>query len=275
MSRITRSATAAPSAAASRMPIRPPKCPASRVTCDAEIAVIGKAGARDHRGRRFLPGRADHRARSPTRSSPRSGCRPGRRRGAGASRSSRAAAAISRWPASRCSTMRTRRQGAQRPCRRDRRRRPAAAACGRRKRRSTARRSTRRSIAKVGEPPRRRRSIRRTTSTPAPPIAARSPARWSSARSRPRRRSVNAMPTKFEVNGKPVERRRRAAHDAGRLPAPRAAAHRHPCRLRARRLRRLHRAGRRRGGALLPDARGAGRRREGRHRRGPVATTTT
>ena len=46
MSRITRSAIAARSAAASRTPIRRPRCPASRSTCDAEIAVTGKAGAR-------------------------------------------------------------------------------------------------------------------------------------------------------------------------------------------------------------------------------------
>ena len=40
------------------------------------------------------------------------------------------------------------------------------------------------------------------------------------------------------------------------------APHRHAYRLRARRLRRLHGDGRRRGGALLPDARGAGRGRK-------------
>ena len=71
--------------------------PGIAVTCDAEIAVVGKAGARVIKAGDFFHGRADDGARSPTRSSSRSGCRPGRRRGAGASRSSRAAAAISPW----------------------------------------------------------------------------------------------------------------------------------------------------------------------------------
>ena len=55
-------------------------------------------------------------------------------------------------------------------------------------------------------------------------------------------------------------RRSRAAHAALRFPPPRARRNRHPCRLRARHLRRLHRADRRRRHALLPHARGAGRR---------------
>ena len=47
----------------------------------------------------------------------------------------------------------------------------------------------------------------------------------------------------------------------------RSAADRRACRLRARRLRRLHRAVRRRAGALLPDVRGAGRRLRHHHHR--------
>ena len=43
----------------------------------------------------------------------------------------------------------------------------------------------------------------------------------------------------------------------------------HPRRLRARRVRRLHHPGRRRAGALLPDAGGAGRRARAHHHRGP------
>ena len=63
-------------------------------------------------------------------------------------------------------------------------------------------------------------------------------------------------------------RERRGAQDAGRFPARRARPHRQPCRLRARRVRRLHGAARRRDRARLPDARGAVRRRNGRdHRR--------
>ena len=65
--------------------------------------------------------------------------------------------------------------------------------------------------------------------------------------------------------------RSRAAHEPARLPARQALLDRRACRLRAWRLRRLHRAGRRRGGALLPDVRGAGRRLRHHHHRGAVA----
>src|SRR5437667_385637 len=58
-----------------------------------------------------------------------------------------------------------------------------------------------------------------------------------------------------------------AAAAIGRLPAPSFAADRHPCRLRARRVRRLHGYRRWRGRALLPHARRAGRGRRGRNRR--------
>ena len=56
MSRTTRSATAAPSAAASRTPIRPSEMPGIAQTCDAEIAVIGKAGARTIKAADFFQG---------------------------------------------------------------------------------------------------------------------------------------------------------------------------------------------------------------------------
>ncbi len=55
-------------------------------------------------------------------------------------------------------------------------------------------------------------------------------------------------------------RRRRAAPAPDRLPPPPPRAHRHARRLRARRLRRLHRAARRRLGPRLLPARGPGRR---------------
>src|SRR5262249_53192166 len=61
--------------------------------------------------------------------------------------------------------------------------------------------------------------------------------------------------------------RSRAAAHAGGLPAPSSAADRDPRGLRAWRVRRLHRHRRWRGGALVPDARGAGRGRGGRDRR--------
>ena len=54
------------------------------------------------------------------------------------------------------------------------------------------------------------------------------------------------------VNGRAVVEDGRAAAAAVRLPPPRLGAHRHPRRLRARRLRRVHGAARRRPGARLP-----------------------
>ena len=62
-SRIIRSATAARSAAASPTPIRPPRCRAIAVTCDAEIAVVGPSGAHVIPAADFFHGRADHGAR--------------------------------------------------------------------------------------------------------------------------------------------------------------------------------------------------------------------
>ena len=70
------------------------------------------------------------------------------------------------------------------------------------------------------------------------------------------------------VNGETVMRRVEARTEPGRFPARGPLPHRQPCRLRAWRVRRLHRAGRRRDRARLPDAGGAMRRRQRRdHRR--------
>ena len=82
--------------------------------------------------------------------------------------------------------------------------------------------------------------------------------------------SDHALDITLTVNGERVQRARRSAQDAGRFPARGPWPHRQPCRLRARRLRRLHRAGQRRDRARLPDAGGAMRRRQGRDHRGPV-----
>ncbi len=79
------------------------------------------------------------------------------------------------------------------------------------------------------------------------------------------------MKVELDINKREAHGRGRAAHEPARLPARQAAAHRRACRLRARRLRRLHRADRRRGGALLPDVRGAGRRLCHHHHRRAVA----
>ena len=164
--------------------------PGIAVTCDAEIAVVGKAGARVIQAADFFQGplttalTADEiivEVRLPAWPA---GRRWGfqefaRRRGDFAHGGGRA-----------CSTIRTSAAGrrnahvgvigvADRPLR--------LAGVGSRAR--TAKRSTRRRSPRP-RPRRPPRSIRPTTSMPAPPIAGRSSAPWSSARSRTPRRSV-------------------------------------------------------------------------------------
>ena len=84
-----------------------------------------------------------------------------------------------------------------------------------------------------------------------------------------------------KVDMRPYRQRRaprdrgRAAHDPGRRDPRGLRADRHPSRLRARRVRRLHGPGRRRAGALLPDVRGAGGGRGDPHGRGPGRTATS
>ncbi len=76
----------------------------------------------------------------------------------------------------------------------------------------------------------------------------------------------------FTVNGTVLSRAAIEWPDAAeRFPAPRIAARRHPCRLRTRRLRRLHGAARWPAGPLLPDARGAGQWPRAHDRRGARA----
>ena len=71
--------------------------------------------------------------------------------------------------------------------------------------------------------------------------------------------TVNGVPRTPACAGPPA---------ALRLPAARSRPHRYPCRLRARRLRSLHRAARRSTGALLPAVRGQRRRIVGHDCRG-------
>ena len=72
----------------------------------------------------------------------------------------------------------------------------------------------------------------------------------------------------FTLNGKPVAPRSRRACIWPTFCATRCRLHRNPCRLRARRLRRVQRHDRRTLGAKLPDAGGPGRRRQCRDHRG-------
>ena len=91
-------------------------------------------------------------------------------------------------------------------------------------------------------------------------------------RSKPGRSQMSTMTINGRI-GAPARRSRCAAH---RRRARCARPHRHQARLRGRRLRRLHRAGRRRAGRELPDAGARRRRQDGddgrRHRRGKTAS---
>ena len=80
--------------------------PGIAVTCEAKMTVVGKAGARVIEANDFFHGPLMT-ALKPTRSSPRSVCRPGRRSAASAFRNSPAAAATSRWRRRCCSTTKT------------------------------------------------------------------------------------------------------------------------------------------------------------------------
>ena len=77
-----------------------------------------------------------------------------------------------------------------------------------------------------------------------------------------------STPSTFTVNGESHSGSRRGAQDARRLPPRGLRAHRHAPRVRARRVRRVHGPRRRRGRALVPDVRGAGRRRRHHDHRG-------
>ena len=112
-----------------------------------------------------------------------------------------------------------------------------------------AERALRRGASADGRGAHRRRRARRRV----PPRAARP----SSCAARSRRRRVRIA---VEVNGALLRGRRRAAHAAVGLHPPRRRADRHARRLRARRLRRVHGADRRRDRPLVPHARRPGRR---------------
>ena len=103
-----------------------------------------------------------------------------------------------------------------------------------------------------------------TTRDPTPPTAGRSPRPWCAVPSRTRHERGPHDHERHAPDRAPRQRRRaprgrRAAPAAVGLPAPLAAPDRDPRRLRARRLRRLHGAGRRAERPLVPDVRGPGR----------------
>ncbi len=195
--------------------------PGIALTCDAEIAVIGKAGARTIKAADFFQG-ALTTALEPDEII--------------------TEIHLPAWPAGRRWGFQefARRRGdfamagvalfydidggkaAQRPCRRDRRRRSAAAAAEGRSRAQRPAPSTRRRSRKVGEAASADGRAAGRHPRQRAPIAARSPARWSSARCKAAAARVSRRMTsdRFEVNGKAGQRRCRAAPDARRLPAP-------------------------------------------------------
>ena len=77
-----------------------------------------------------------------------------------------------------------------------------------------------------------------------------------------------STPSTFTVNGQAHSGHAEGAQDARRLPPRGLRAHRHAPRVRARRVRRVHDPGRRRGRPLVPHVRGAGRGRRHHHHRG-------
>ena len=92
---------------------------------------------------------------------------------------------------------------------------------------------------------------------------------WSAPSTEPwEQHAVAEHAISFTVNGRAHSGPRRGAQDARRLPPRGLRAHRHAPRLRARRVRRVHDPGRRRGRPLVPHVRGAGRGRRHHHHRG-------
>ena len=221
---------AARSAARSRSPIRAPNC-RWRCSRSAASVVLSSQGERRRRAAEEFLHRTDV-DRAQRRRADRGGRRslPGGRVRVSRSASSRAATAISpSWPARRS------RAGTESGSR------SAASRIGRSCatfRTSTATRSTTRSTTSPTS------STRATICTRPPTIAA----SWCAGSAVPRsRRRADAAPERRRAPPRPPRAQRprgrgrgRAAHAADRLPAPRPRPDRHACRLRARRLRRLH-----------------------------------
>ena len=227
-----------------------------------------------HGGERMIPAdrfylrAAHHRARRPTSWPPRCASRCRRPARAGASPRSRAATATSRWWARwRCSRARRRRHGGARAAGLLRRGRHAGpgrgGGAGARRPRADAGRCIGEAargrgggaLARRRHPRHRPRYRRQVAATLAERTLTAALARCGGP-------SMNEA-IRVTVNGQEHERSGGGARDPGRFPARRSRSHRHPRRLRARRVRRLHGAARRRAGARLPHAGGAGRRPRG------------
>ncbi len=259
-SRIIRSARAAPSAAASRMPIRHPNGAWSRRRSTPRWWRSSTRGARTIAARRLLPRHHDD------------GAGRGRtaRRGAAAAPAGRHALRLLRVQPPR-RRLRDRdgagdaigiedgshRRAAHRPSAAPRRSRAGSprpsGARGARARARAVFRGSRRGRRRRGRSARGCRNQRATTAA-----TWCAPSRARALRDRPRHE--RDARDHADHQRPQLRRARRAAPHAGRCDPRRLRPDRHAYRLRARRLRRLHGAARRRAGALLPDVRGAGAR---------------
>ncbi len=253
---------------------QPVACRSGRRAADDGDAARCRAARRlgvgnaDGRGARLLPGCAVRRASPRTRSSPRSCCRSFRPTPAGGSRRVARRSGDFALAAVAVTLTLVRRRDRAGAYRRDRRRAYAAARqrSGRDADRHAPRRRHQRRRGRSRPRGRRARDrpARLGRLPPSPGRRARAPR----ARCRMAARRMSTRDVTVTVNGTAhrhaVEPRLLLSdflrHDAG--------PDRHACRLRARRVRRLHHPARRRQRARLPDVRRAGRRLPDRHRRG-------
>ena len=260
----SRSATAAPSAARSPTPTRPPSTRRWPSPSTPSWRRCRRAGRRTIPAAEFFTGLWTHRPRAR---------RAARRR---------VVPGVDR-------AVRVRRRGAGPPARRLRRRRRRGRRRARRRRpgrggapsasSASARRPLRATAAEAAVVGRRRRRRRRRRGRPARPWPT-----WTTCPSDlhgsadyrrrvgavmvgpgldgapSRRHAVAEVEVEVTVNGAARRGAGRAPADAGRLPARALPPHRHAPRVRARRLRRVHGAARRRGRAVVPHVRRAGRR---------------
>ena len=278
-----RSATAPPSAARSPTPTRPSELPAVLAGVEGEVVLRSATGERRVGAADFFDGSfsTDPTRRRARHRGPLPGARPGatgwdeiaRRPGDFALAGLFASVAVDGGLGRRRARLAVQRPRRPTGARRRRRGGPA------RPRRSTATPSTTASRpSSPRSPPPTTATPRAATArrSPPPSCAGCSPASPPDPDPPPPEAELHAVtehpdPTRtvtIRVDGTERTLAVEGPHPPLRRAAPRRRAHRHPRRLRAGRVRRLHGGARRPGGAVVPDAGGAGRRCRDRHDRG-------